>query len=629
VAKDHQLLLIARDCFQFVATFSEVISLSATHIYHSALELSPLTSIVRKLYHHQKPYPSPRVVIGIGDSWQLTNVIPNKDSYHLSSTWSPCGQLVAVVDEKVVVVRDALTLNPLSTPQSSKATTSFRGGLAYSPDGSSLAGCSDSAIIVWDTQTGGEVTRVECEVTSKGLQLMWSNDGEIIAAVSPWESETITIHTYSIASGTILSFGKLKSKDKPYIWADKKSFQIMVTIQDEKDRTFNIFEVGNTLTKAESFPSQSRFSLQAFSPTTFRASVSCWSRAHPVTRELHILDIRNSEVLLLEKKEWAHATFSPDANLFAATFVDHISIWKYGSGYYVQWKKFQQTWASLQFSPTSSSILGTSLTSLYILHLDHFPAALAVKQAKSTHSQIKDALSPHGTYVATAFQGGSTITITNLQSQNPSPSQFIDTELEISTIVLTGNVLMVKSPDKIVAWLLTEDGVVDGIIGNTRADYNDRLWELSISTFITGLEKLLRGRSVDVHSLAFSAVGEIVTITLHGFTIHAYHTGTGEVIKERNTTQSYDCASYRFHNEQHFDECNIYHNSLYTQQGAVNGEWGISKTALKDGWVRDPEGKHRLWLPHSWRQIDGDVNWLHSTTTLRLQNDYKVIIIKF
>ena len=528
-------------------------------------------------------------------------------------------------------MRDALTLKPLSTLQSAEATTIFRGGLAYSPDGHSLAGCSDSAIIIWDTQTGGEVTRVKCEITSDGLGLTWSKDGGVIATVSPWKSETITIHTYNIASGVMLSLGTLRSKDKPHIWAYGKSFQVLVTGQDEKGRTFNIFEVGLTLTRVESFSLQFDFPLGAFSPTAFWASMSRGHGGYHGTRELLILDIRNSEVLLQEKQDCIYDTFSPDASFFAAfSFTrNQLSIWKYSSGHYIRWREFQQTWTLLQFSPTSLSIIGTSSSSLYILHLDYFPAVLAAGPTETSHHQLKDAFSPGNTYIATAYQGESTVTITSLQSQNPFPSQSIDTELEISTLVLTGNVLLVKSPDKIVAWLLTEEGVVDEIIGNTRADRSDSLWELSIPTLASRLAGLLRKGSIDDKSLAFSVVDDIAIIRLHGFQIHAYHIGTGEVIKGHKITQPPDCASYRFINEQHLDECNLYHNSLHLQQGTTNSEWLLSQTALQEGWVKDPEGKHRLWLPPSWRQIKGDINWLHGATSLRFRDDHKLVIIKF
>lgn len=42
--------------------FFELICVSATHIYHSALELSPLSSVVRKLYYRRRSIPFPRVV---------------------------------------------------------------------------------------------------------------------------------------------------------------------------------------------------------------------------------------------------------------------------------------------------------------------------------------------------------------------------------------------------------------------------------------------------------------------------------------------------------------------------------------------------------------------------------------
>ena len=46
VARNEELLGAARDYFQFATKFFEPISVSAPHIYHSALELSPLSSVV-------------------------------------------------------------------------------------------------------------------------------------------------------------------------------------------------------------------------------------------------------------------------------------------------------------------------------------------------------------------------------------------------------------------------------------------------------------------------------------------------------------------------------------------------------------------------------------------------------
>jgi hypothetical protein len=50
---------------------------------------------------------------------------------------------------------------------------------------------------------------------------------------------------------------------------------------------------------------------------------------------------------------------------------------------------------------------------------------------------------------------------------------------------------------------------------------------------------------------------------------------------------------------------------------------------LREGWVRDPEGRHRLWLPVHWRSDENDAYWLDKVTTLRLKNPFNLMIVKF
>ncbi|KAF9641927.1 hypothetical protein BDM02DRAFT_3067365, partial [Thelephora ganbajun] len=59
---------LANDCFRFATGFFEVIDESAAHIYHSALPVSPQTSMVRKLYERHAN-PLTRIVHGLPDSW--------------------------------------------------------------------------------------------------------------------------------------------------------------------------------------------------------------------------------------------------------------------------------------------------------------------------------------------------------------------------------------------------------------------------------------------------------------------------------------------------------------------------------------------------------------------------------
>ena len=623
-----------------MTNFLEVIDVSATHIYHSALELSPLSSNIRKFYYHQRPHPSPRVVIGVPDSWDPSAAVSSKHSYYLSSAWSPCGQFVAAAAEAAVEIRDALTLELLSTLQSTKTAARFRRGLAYSPDGRSLAGCTNTTIIIWDTQTGGEVTIIECEVAGDGLELVWSLDGKTIGTISPRVSGTHIVRTYEVSSGVMRSSSTVQSSGGTHFWAHDKSFLVATTAEDRKGRTISISEVGPALVETEPLHFRSDFDFEAFSPTTYRISASVAGNRDR-DPELLISDLHESKLLLRETGHYLDLTFSPDGSLFAAFAGDHLHIWTSASGQYTRWREFRQAPMVVQFSPTLSSILGDAGV-LHILHLGYSPTALAAESAVTTRSRPQDAFSPSSTYIATAHCGESTVTITNLHSQDPSPSQFIDTELEISAVLLTGNVLLVKGSDTVVAWLLTEKGMVDGIFGNSRADRNDSLWEMSPwdsdrqdtssrdknpSFWARLLQQERGGRDEDSDGdLGFSLGNGIAAIRRHnGHVIRVYRTGTGEILKSVEAPLR---TWYRFHHPLR-DECDLYHRDLRKHHGPVEGGWPVSQSTLQGGWVKDSEGKHRLWLHARWRSSQNDVEWLHNVTSLRLKSQSELVIVKF
>jgi hypothetical protein len=81
VAGGKELFDIADDYLEFVTKFFEVIKVSAAHIYHSALELCPTSSIIRKLYYHRRTTRMPKVAIGTPDSWDPTIAVSGKDQY--------------------------------------------------------------------------------------------------------------------------------------------------------------------------------------------------------------------------------------------------------------------------------------------------------------------------------------------------------------------------------------------------------------------------------------------------------------------------------------------------------------------------------------------------------------------
>ena len=239
--------------FYFVTRFFEPINVSATHIYHSALELSPMESIVRKLYYCPHSTPFPKVALGMLSSWDQSIATLRTDYPFESIAWSPCGQVVVAQTRETVEIWDPLTLELLSTLKPTRPTSWLIGMLAYSPDVCSLACGSNAGIIIWDIQTGGVVKELQHDV-SPIESLVWSLDGGLISTMAfDSTTNTSTLFRYNVISGTTLSPIQFQSEDRPHLWAHStsfhsKSFWVRVTTRDGRAYTIDILEIGSALT---------------------------------------------------------------------------------------------------------------------------------------------------------------------------------------------------------------------------------------------------------------------------------------------------------------------------------------------------------------------------------------------
>jgi len=603
VARNEGLLDTARDYFYFVTKFFEPINVSATHIYHSALELSPLSSIVRRLYSHQWKIPSPRVIAGTPNSWDHSINISGGRRFHCCSyTWSPCGRFVATGGSGGVEIRDPLSSELLSTLTKSGAGNG--GEVAYSPDGLSLACCSDDTLVIWDIQTGGVAKEIEFD-KANAVWVTWSLSGEVVGVTGQWwcpdksihNDTTYAVHIFNISSGIRLAHVMVQSIYTPYLWDHNTSFQVMTVQWDGQGCTIDISEIGTVLSKIESFhigfwgecPG-----IGTFSPTTYQISIS-------VDIQLCVLDIQNSECLLQQDGHFDSHCFSPNGSLFAASVQNSIHIWKYDSGHYIPWREFStgdHFAAPLHFSPNSQSILGYPNFNLCVQQLNGPP----IFSLPSHHVPLA-VLSQCGTYMVTGYHGGSTVHIASLVS--PNPSQFIETGMEIEVLALTGNILLVVGFGMVKAWQLTNEGVVD----HNSSTSSNSIWTVSVYDHPT-----------------FSIEDQTVTIKWTGVVTHIYHSQTGEVLEPTQTPHP---------NNHQYSPKDIYHGQHYPHYHKLEphstpvGGWPVSYATLQEGWVKDPKGSYKLWVPPEWRLSLASAGWLCNITTLWLNLEDSVVIIIF
>jgi len=600
---DKELLEIAKDYFQFVTRFFEVINVSGPHIYHSALELCPTSSIVRKLYYRQRIACLPKVAMGGPDSWDKTITISGKDDYNGLCAWSPCGRFVAAQTRKAVEIRNQLTLELVTILQPPETIPHLTGPLAYSPDGRSIACASDTAIVTWDIQTGGVAQKIDC--SANNISLVWSSDGRTICTINSEDQVTLVVHTYDVSSGTTSSPGTLRSGDKPHLWTHDESFRVMAAVDNSDGcNTVGIFEIGSTLTEIESFHIEEPSSgIRSFSSTTHCISIS-------IGNALRILDIRNSRRLLDGKGHFIFHCFSSDGSFFAASQESGVYIWKYTSGHYILWRVFRcQGWSNspLQLSPTSSSILGHSGNILQVLRLHELPTA------PETRRQQYVGLSRSGTRIATAHKLESTVTITDLLAQ--TPSQSIDTGVGIEGLVLTGNVLLVAGSGKLVAWLLTDEGLVGGVVGGGKAGRDDSIWTVALPQW-------------DPDWWIFLVEGQLGVIKPDGDSLHVYNTETGEVLLPVQAPQNFGSRWYHF-NEPLWGRHYLRYHNLSQCDGPPRDGWQTSRATLQQGWVKDAECKYRLWVPVEWRMDWDPADWRHDVTTQFSYLEGRPVLVKF
>ena len=564
-----------------------------------------MSSTIRTLYYRRRTTYLPKIVVGTPELWTQTIAISGKDHYDGLCTWSPCGRLVAAQTAKAVEIRNQLTLELITILQPTETIPRLTGPLAYSPDGRSIACASDTAIVIWDIQTGGVAKEIEC--SPHNISLLWSSDGQTICTIDSEDRVTFIVHTYNVSSGTASSPGKFESGDNPHLWTDEESFWVMATVRGRYNHnTIDILKVGSTLSKTRSsiFPPSEHFEsrIKSFSPTTHRVSIS----NGPILR---IFDIRDSQCLSEKMGHFLSHCFSSDGSYFAASREGGVYIWKYAFKWYTLLMDFrcQGLSNSLRFSPTPSSILGYSGDILQMWRLHELPIAFKTRR-------LYVGLSHSGTRVAVAHEEEKAVTIIDsLLAQ--TPPQIIDTDVAILGLVLTGNVLLVAGSNKLTAWLLTGEGLVDGIIGGRRVGYSDSIWTVPLS--------LPRG-----DSWMFSVEGQVGVIKQDGDALHVYRTDTGKVLHPIQALQHFSSRWYDPTETLCGQDYLCYHN-LPQRNAPPKDSWEISRATLRKGWVKDAEGKHRLWVPVEWRADWDPADWRHDVTTQFSHLGGRSVIIKF
>ena len=110
--------------------------------------------------------------------------------------------------------------------------------------------------------------------------------------------------------------------------------------------------------------------------------------------------------------------------------------------------------------------------------------------------------------------------------------------------------------------------------------------------------------------------------------LHYSHAGTGEVLGPIHAYFDF-IGSYPY-SPRCIDR--VVYNRVYRSYQSDDlpkDSWQTSRTTLREGWVKDAEGKHRLWVPAEWRTEWNLADWRHDVTTQFSYLGGRIAVIKF
>ena len=629
---------LARDYSRFVITFFDLISVSTSHIYISALPLSPRTSMVREVYIRYAR-PLARVVHGFPTSWEPVVATAYHKDFGGKATWSPCNRFIAVTKSGAVEIRDAVTLNPLSTFES-RLNSDIR-QLSFSPDGRLLSQFNDGALVTWDIQTGGSLGTIfleGLEASHPDFSSTYSMDGKMLAAVysdEPWKNTNTSIVTHDLSSMRTHLHRVSEGRIITPIWTHGEFLRFAtvklgrITISEVKFTLAGAPEVVETLPALDKMTDTGTPEFFVLLPTLSRLAISSQGT-------LLVCDARDSKLLLKISAHFTYGvSFSSNGRFLVSINSQGIHVWKESPTGYTPHQKLTLAASTgrteLLLSPDGASIL-TSLDST--IHLWHTNDSILPPSDSTPAMDERDFIlgfSPNEASVAFARGGGNTVVLLDLQSGDPRLE--IDTGMEVNLLRVTESTVVVVGNEKIVTW---NPGT-----GNTRANINDCvrittfdplpssdyggpfMFELPDPNRIGVLNPVRRWDAYDMSTGRYlPSTGALRSLSvLDKFEIIDISEDT-EIpefvpiwgVRSRNSSAD------RLEIAEDGESC--------TTDSQPPGRFSHGRKVTDDGWILSPAQKRLLWLPHRWRSGEGRVTWSRRFLALAQRELPEVVILE-
>ena len=641
-----------RDHLRFVIAFLEAATISAPHIYHSGLFLSPQVLAVRPLYE-QYARPLVRVVRGFPITWGLiVSTIFHHDPC-LEAFWSPCNKFVAVIKSRTVELLDAVTLKRLVTFESPEdCRTQW---LSFSPDSRFLTQFHEGKITTWDLQTGGPVGTIS---PTSGVSLAnffssaYSTDGKAVVVACRPSLANNTIATYDLLSNTYArSYQVPDGHIIIQIWTHGELLRFATV----KPGFITTWEAPFTLihdpveVESLSIPEDATDGEHfLFLPTLFRL-------AFVVRATMFIWDAKASKLLFESgpisrsipdsDPPYFGSSFSSDGRFFACMDATKAYIWKESPTGYVLHQKLEfdnaTTFIGPLLSPDGGSVVVYSNPTMHLWPTkdQHTPSPNVQTRDDSGFDFVLE-FSQDETLAACARLGESLVTILDLKSGDPR--LIIDTGMRVEGLGVAGSTVVVVDGGKIVTWNLPSENCAP----NARVNVNDSARTTPFNRSLSSCQPrspIHISISPDLSRFAISGNPRGSTFT----DMEIRDVSTGRCLASTTTTRlmvpwftpdgrevwcvDQDCSTYRW---KIVEDSESGATELKPLTPTARPPGAFSRTSprgyelTEDGWLLSPTKKRLLCLPDRWKAHEAYRSWSGRFLGLRHGTLQEVVIME-
>ena len=607
--------------------FFEIINTSAPHIYHSALPLSPRTSIVRALYK-QHALPLVRIAYGLPNSWEPSIAAAKFSSPIDTATWSPCNKLIAIARGKAkatIEILNAVTLWRLTVLNFPSGEMGHTRWLVFSPNSRLLtwSGEDPKQFISWDLQKGTLVSAISPSRPENPLSVTYSACGKMFGVLFRNDS-TFTISTYDVHSGTQIYSHPVEGQALDEIWTHDERLRFAKT----ESGSITTWEIGFTKTDAptevQSFPAPSdshRPGDLLLHPILSRFAFTAGGR-------VKVWSARNSKFLLdsadAKSPRQMKMTFSQDGRFFACgTSGPEFYLWKESPTGYTLHRKLSSNLVAPKplLSPNGLSIIAFSNSAIQLWRTADFSTSSSTAStpaAPRSEKYFTLGFSPDESLAAVTRMGDKIVTVLDLKSD--TPRVIIDTRMKIYGLGVGEDSIIVVGEGKIVTWNLPAG---DGVL-NPRANVNDSVRTAtfdhpsflplgprpttSVSPDLCHVA-IVDGHGIDSLLYLYDVTtGRRLTSDFNGWDMVPWFTADGRQVWR--VGDSGDAELWGIVEDSESNGTRLEH--LDTTLRPPDGfPWQPSRgySVKEDLWVLSPSGKRLMWLPPHWRSGGWNRMW--------------------